>query len=152
MAVCLGAQLLAEAAGGEAVRAAEPEIGWFEVEVTPEGTGDPVIGPLSPAFEAFEWHSYEAPLPPGAVALASTPLCLQAFRLGDARVWGVQFHAEVTLSSLESWLDHWDEDLDAVTSGVDPEAVRRESRRKIAAQTELGRGIAQRFLAEAAHG
>jgi hypothetical protein len=68
------------------------------------------------------------------------------------RAWGVQFHAEVTLSSLESWLDHWDEDLDAVASGVDPEAVRRESRRKIAAQTELGRGIAQRFLAEAAHG
>lgn len=152
LGVCLGAQLLAEAAGAQPHRASRPEIGWHRVELTRDGTRDPLLGPLAPAFEAFEWHSYEAPLPPGAVALASTPLCLQAFRLGDAPAWGVQFHAEVTLSSLESWLDHWDEDLDAVASGVDPEAVRRESRRKIAAQTELGRGIAQRFLAEAAHG
>src|SRR5688572_15215745 len=33
LGVCLGAQLLAEAAGGAARRASEPEIGWFEIEV-----------------------------------------------------------------------------------------------------------------------
>src|SRR5262249_43963470 len=40
LAVCLGTQLLAEAAGGSARRASEPEIGWLEVEVTEEGAGD----------------------------------------------------------------------------------------------------------------
>ena len=37
LGVCLGSQLLAEAAGGSARRASAPEIGWHEVDVTPEG-------------------------------------------------------------------------------------------------------------------
>ena len=128
LGVCLGAQLLAEAAGARPRRAARPEIGWHRVEVTPEGARDPLVCPLAPAFEVFLWHSYEAPLPPGAVPLASTPLCLQAYRLGGARAWGVQFHPEVTLASLEAWLDDWEEDEDAAASGLDPEAIRAETR------------------------
>jgi GMP synthase-like glutamine amidotransferase len=149
LGVCLGAQLLAEAAGARPRRAARPEIGWHRVEVTAEGADDPVIGALAPEFEVFEWHSYEAPLPPDGVALARTPLCLQAFRLDGRPVWGVQFHAEVTLAGLERWLDGWAADEDAAASGLDPEAIRREGRRKIAAQAELGRGIARRFMAAA---
>jgi GMP synthase (glutamine-hydrolysing) len=149
LGVCLGAQLLAEVAGARPHRAAGPEIGWHRVDVTPEGAADPVIGPLAPGFEVFLWHSYEAPLPPGAIQLARSPVCLQAFRLGEAPAWGVQFHAEVTVESLDAWLDGWRSDEDAAASGLDPEAIRRESRRKISAQAELGRGIAGRFLAEA---
>jgi GMP synthase (glutamine-hydrolysing) len=149
LGVCLGAQLLAEVAGGQPRRAARPEIGWHRVEVSAEGAADPVIGPLAPRFEVFLWHSYEAPLPPGAIPLASTPLCLQAFRLGNARAWGIQFHAEVTSESLGAWLDDWESDEDAVASGLDPEAIRDESRGKLPGQAELGRGIAGRFLAEA---
>ena len=59
----------------------EPEIGWRRVEITPEGRSDPLVGPLAPAFEVFQWHSYEAPLPPDAVALARSRVCLQAFRI-----------------------------------------------------------------------
>ena len=55
----------------------DPEIGWFQVEATPEGAEDPLLGPLSPEFEAFEWHSYEVPLPPGAVPLARSEVCLR---------------------------------------------------------------------------
>ena len=58
-------QLLAEAAGAPPRRASEPEIGWHEVELTAEGDGDPLLGPLAPRFEAFQWHSYEFPLPAG---------------------------------------------------------------------------------------
>jgi GMP synthase (glutamine-hydrolysing) len=148
LGVCLGAQLLAEAAGARPHRAARPEIGWHRIEVTPQGKGDPLVGPLAPAFEVFAWHSYEAPLPPGGVPLARTPLCLHAFRLEGRRAWGVQFHAEVTLARLDGWLDGWEASADAVASGLDPEGIRRESRRKIAAQEELGRGLARRFVAE----
>jgi GMP synthase (glutamine-hydrolysing) len=148
LGVCLGAQLLAEAAGARPHRSARPEIGWHRIEVTPDGQDDPIIGPLAPAFEVFAWHSYEAPLPAGGVALARSPMCLHAFRLDGRPAWGVQFHAEVTLDGVESWLDGWDADEDAAASGLDPEAIRRESRRKIAAQEELGRGLARRFVAE----
>src|SRR6188474_1064890 len=41
MGVCLGGQLLARVAGAHVGPAARPEIGWFEIELTPEGASDP---------------------------------------------------------------------------------------------------------------
>jgi GMP synthase-like glutamine amidotransferase len=83
------------------------------------------------------------------VALASSEVCLQGFRLAGAPVWGIQFHPEVTRDDLWRWLDHWESDEDAVQSGIDPEALRAESESRIAAWNELGRGIAARFLRQA---
>jgi GMP synthase (glutamine-hydrolysing) len=147
--VCLGAQLVAEAAGSAPRRAAEPEIGWAHVELTREGREDPLLADLPPRLEAFQWHSYEAPLPAGATALARNPVCLQAFRLNGSPAWGIQFHAEVTMRELDAWLDSWDTDEDAVRIGLDPEALRRESAARIDAWMEVGRGIARRFVREA---
>ena len=146
MGVCLGSQLLAEAAGGSAVRASRPEIGWFDVEVTAEGAADPVVGPLAPEFEAFEWHSYECLLPDGAVVLARTPVCVQAYRVGRS-AWGIQFHAEVSATDAAHWVDDYEADEDAVRTGVDPEALGAETGAKIAAFNELGRDLCARWLA-----
>src|SRR5262245_53824062 len=44
LGVCLGSQLLAEAGGAAPRRLPAPEIGWHEIELTPEGAADPVIG------------------------------------------------------------------------------------------------------------
>jgi GMP synthase (glutamine-hydrolysing) len=145
LAVCLGAQLLAEAAGGSARRATAPEIGWHGVEVTPEGRRDPVIGPLAPAFDAFQWHSYEAAVPPAAEVLARSPVCAQAYRIG-ARVWGVQFHAEVAAADTEKWIDDYRSDDDAVRIGIDPDRLRSETRKRIDAWNRLGRELCGRFL------
>lgn len=150
MGVCLGSQLLAEAAGTAPKRASEPEIGWVQVEQTAAGRADPLIGALPERFEAFGWHSYEALLPNGAVALATSPVCLQAYRLEGARAWGIQFHAEVTGAEVNAWLDGWDKDEDAVRIGLDPERLRAETLARLPDWNELGRGIAERFLAEAA--
>jgi GMP synthase-like glutamine amidotransferase len=149
LGVCLGSQLLAEAAGARPHRMDEPEIGWYDVEVTEAGAGDPVVGPLAPSVELFEWHHYAAPLPPGAVELARTPRCLQAFRIDGKPAWGLQFHAEVTRENLFSWLDGWEES-EAAHSSLDPEEIRAASERRIEEQNEIGRGLAERFLAEAA--
>jgi GMP synthase (glutamine-hydrolysing) len=146
LAVCLGAQLLGEAAGAPARRSTAPEIGWYDVELTREGREDPVMGPLAPAFIAFEWHSYECPLPPGAVPLAGSEMCLQAFRIGD-RAWAIQFHAEVSAADAESWIRHYSVDPDAVRIGIDPKRLWAESKPRLAAWNELGRGLATRFLA-----
>jgi GMP synthase (glutamine-hydrolysing) len=145
LAVCLGCQLLAEAGGGTARRASEPEIGWHEVEVTEAGSADPVIGPLPPSFTAFQWHSYEAIPPEGAEVLARSPVCSQAYRIGE-RAWGIQFHAEVTAADASKWIADYRSDEDAVRLGVDPEALRADTDQRIADWNRLGRELCGRFL------
>lgn len=149
LGVCLGAQIVAGAAGGEAIRASEPEIGWFEIELTPEGASDPLLAPLAPRFEAFEWHSYAVSLPPEAIVLARTPVCVQAYRLGSAPAWGIQFHAEVTAADAARWIDEYDSDEDAVRIGVDPAALHVATAERIEAQNALGRALCRRFLVAA---
>ena len=144
LGVCLGGQLLAEAAGAPARRAREPEIGWHEVELTAEGARDPLLAPLAPRFTAFQWHSYEFPLPPGATPLARSAVCLQAFRTGAAV--GIQFHAEVAAADAEAWIDDYRSDEDAVRIGLDPEALRSETRSAIGAWNDVGRAFCGRFL------
>ena len=144
LGVCLGAQLLAEACGAPPRRARDPEIGWHEVEVTDEGAGDPLLAPLAPRFRAFQWHSYEFPLPPGATPLARSAVCLQAFRAGPGV--GIQFHAEVSAADAQAWIDDYRSDEDAVRIAVDPDFLRRETRRSIAGWNEAGRGLCARFL------
>ncbi len=149
LGLCLGAQMVAAAAGAPPRRAARPEIGWFDVRLTPEGREDPLLGPLAPGFEAFEWHSYECPLPAGAVALARTDLCLQAFRVGEC-AWGIQFHPEVSAADACGWIDGYRSDEDAVRIGLDPEALRAETDAKIEAFNRLGRDLCRRWLGVAA--
>jgi GMP synthase (glutamine-hydrolysing) len=140
--VCLGAQLIARAAGAEVLRAPEPEVGWLPVELTEAGRDDPVVGSLPRRFDAFEWHHYTYELPAGAVELARSSVCTQAFRLG--RAWAVQFHPEVLAAQIESWL------AEEPSDASDPELLRTETRERIAAWNELGRALCGAFLGEAA--
>ena len=142
LGVCLGSQLLAQAAGAWAGRLAQPEIGWHEVELNGDRAEEPVLGSLPPRFEAFQWHSYGHELPDGAVALARNDACLQAFRLGES-CWGVQFHPEVTESQIERWI------ADETDPPPDPERLRTETRERIGDWNELGRGLCRSFLAAA---
>lgn len=145
LGLCLGAQLLAAAADAQPRRAARPEIGWQRVAVTVEGAEDPLLGPLAPGFEAFQWHGYEFPLPPGAVPLARSAVCLQACRLGE-RAWALQFHPEVSRSDALHWIDDYEADPDAVRIGIDPAALRPETEAKIGAFNDLGRELCRRWL------
>ena len=145
LGLCLGGQLVAAAAGATPRRAARPEIGWHRVELTAAGGEDPLLAPLAPGFEAFQWHSYEFPLPPDAVALAGSDVCLQGCRIGD-RAWALQFHPEVSAADAGAWIDDYRSDEDAVGIGLDPEALRAETRAKIGAFNRLGRELCARWL------
>jgi GMP synthase-like glutamine amidotransferase len=147
LGVCLGAQLLAVAAGGAAGRAPQPEIGWHPVRVC--GSEDPVLGCLAPEFEAFSWHAYECTLPPGAMALARSQVCLQAYRVGRC-AWGIQFHAEVSYADALGWIEDYAADPDAVRAGVDPVALQAATEPRIAAWNDVGRELCRRFLEVAA--
>jgi GMP synthase (glutamine-hydrolysing) len=141
LGICLGSQLIARAAGARVFRADEPEVGWLPVEVTEAGAEDPVASALPPRFDAFQWHHYTHDLPEGAVELARSPVCLQAYRLGIA--WGVQFHPEVRAEQVESWLAEDPDDVD------EPAAFRAATRVRIASWNELGRRLCSAFLGAA---
>lgn len=148
LGLCLGGQMLALAAGGTPRRATGPEIGWWPVEVNDAGAADPLLGPLAPGFEAFQWHSYEFPLPPGAVPLARSEVCLQGCRIGD-RAWALQFHPEVSRVDALRWIEDYRSDPDAVRIGIDPAVLGPETERKIGAFNRLGRELCLRWLAAA---
>jgi GMP synthase (glutamine-hydrolysing) len=145
LGLCLGGQLLAAAAGADPRRASRPEIGWHRVELTTEGKEDPLLGPLAPCFEAFQWHSYEFPLPPGAIPLAGSEVCLQGCRIG-ASAWALQFHPEVSAADARLWIDDYRSDPDAVRIGVDPARLGAETRAKIDTFNRLGRDLCERWL------
>jgi GMP synthase (glutamine-hydrolysing) len=136
LGICLGAQLLAKAAHADIGPAKEPEIGWYPVELTDEAAEDPVVGRLPRRFDAFQWHYYAHGLPAGAVELARNDLCTQAFRLGDS-AWGVQFHPEVTLPQIESWMQD-DEPM--------PPDLLEQTRARIGAWNELGENLCDAFV------
>jgi GMP synthase (glutamine-hydrolysing) len=153
LGVCLGAQLAAEAANAAVGRAPRPEIGWVPVEVTGAGRGDPLIAPLAPRFDAFEWHSYAFSLPRGATELARSPAGVQAARLGPAS-WAIQFHAEVSEAIVRGWIAGYQKDADAVRIGLDPDALGDETARRIDGWNAAGRALFGRWLeaAERANG
>jgi GMP synthase-like glutamine amidotransferase len=141
--VCLGAQMLARAAGAWVGPAPQPEIGWFEIELSSAGRGDPVLGVLPPRTDSFQWHSYTFGLPEGATELARSAVCSQAFRVGE-RAWGLQFHAEVTLEMVRAWTTEDGHELPVPAADFLAETERR-----IPGWNEHGRRLAEAFLATA---
>ena len=126
LGVCLGAQLLAAAAGSRVFPGVRPEIGWAPVSLTMEGRQDPMLSTLAQPAAVFHWHGETFDLPHGALRLAFSALTVnQAFRLGQT-AYGLQFHLEVDAPMIESWLRTYPNDL-----GADAEATAR----RIAADT-----------------
>ena len=147
LGLCLGGQLLSKALGGTVTRT-NPEIGWHPVELNEAGRRDPVVGALGgrgPIFEACQWHSWQFSIPEGAELLATSPAGAQAFRCG--RAWGVQFHPEVDRATLARWIEHYDDDPDAVALGFDPAVGLRWMDERIDGWNELGRRLFGAFVA-----
>jgi GMP synthase (glutamine-hydrolysing) len=134
LGICLGAQLIAKALGAAVRAGAKKEIGWHDVALTDVAGSDPLLGHLARETRLFQWHGDVFDLPDGAVHLASSERCAyQAFRHGS-NVYGFQFHLEVDEPLIERWLRvpaHRD-DLERLAAEVDPDAIRRETRERIA--------------------
>jgi GMP synthase-like glutamine amidotransferase len=107
LAVCLGAQLLADVGGGR-VRAGVdgPEVGALLVAKRDVADADPLFGPLPMTPDVIQFHHDEiSQLPTGATLLASSPMYAhQAFRVGQ-HVYGIQFHIETTPEIVAEWAE-----------------------------------------------
>lgn len=100
LGICLGAQLIARTLGGTVERdpSGRTEVGYREVlpaSELAEWSGAPT--------HFYQWHRDVFELPPGAQCVArGVEFPNQGFRYG-ARVWGLQFHPEITRATIERW-------------------------------------------------
>ncbi len=94
LGICLGAQLLADVLGARTYKGPHKEIGWFDVETTPEGRNALGGKTLPERFETFLWHGDTFDLPQGALRIARS----EAFE-NQGFIWNrtlaLQFHLEV---------------------------------------------------------
>jgi GMP synthase (glutamine-hydrolysing) len=96
----------------------------------------------------FQWHSYSYDLPHGATHLARTETCeQQAFRFGE-NAYGFQFHLEADAAVIERWLSlpSFREELAAAGVPADEDAIRRETRRLVAATRHSADTVFNNFL------
>jgi GMP synthase-like glutamine amidotransferase len=143
LGICLGIQLFAKAEGAAVYPLpGGPEIGWFPVELSDAAAEDPIFSKLPRRFEAFGWHYYTYDVPDRAEELARSARCNQAYRL-DETAWGVQFHPEVNLETVHSWLT----DKDDFPLDLDRDVLAAETHEKISAWNQLGRALCGSFLA-----
>lgn len=144
LGICLGAELLAEAAGADA-RPCRPEFGYWPIRLSAAASADPLLGQLPAEFDAFHAHAFASDLPRHATALAYSDHALQAFRLGD-RAWGLQFHPEPTASMVATWIGTIREHIER--QGVRPAQVAARAQALESRWTEWAARIASGFAGQ----
>lgn len=145
LGVCLGAQLIAWAAGARVYAERPKEIGLFDIELTSDGRTDPVFGVLPNPAEVFQWHGDTFDLPTGATLLARSPRYPhQAFRMGR-RVYAMQFHLDCTPEIVRNLSRECAGELAELPAKerFDPESA--DFKAALARQNRLGSDIARRW-------
>ena len=148
LGVCLGAQLLAHALGGEVRRLPRRHVAWPALEPLPAAAGDPVLGALPPGAAGVHWNEDGFTPPPGAVELLRPPRGSgEGFRAGPSS-WGVQFHPELDEPALEGWYEDWQAAL--AEGGVTEAQARAADRLHMPGQRALSEAIFGGFARVAA--
>ncbi len=121
LGVCLGSQLIAKALGAKVKKGAQKEIGWYPLQLALSASKDQLMGGLSGPMMMFQWHGETFDLPSGAVHLAKSELYPnQAFKYTD-RVYGLQFHCEMTDAMIRDWIEKGRDEI--VQAGLSPEFI-----------------------------
>ena len=110
MGICLGAQLMSAALGGQITHDPKMEIGWHAVETIAINTNIDWLNELSDEFIPFHWHADTFSIPE-----AATPLFHSQCRKNQAFILNnnlaMQFHLEMTVEMVEEWVRRFGEDL-----------------------------------------
>jgi GMP synthase-like glutamine amidotransferase len=138
---CWGHQLIAFALAGDGHvrRAARPEIGWIPIHLE---SSSALLGPAGTTAFTFSSHYDEVfDLPDGFAVLASSEGCpVQAFRVGNRPVWGLQCHPEIDVPTGQRFI------RDLIGCGFKGREALLEARAQTPRDSGLIRGIVRAFL------
>jgi GMP synthase-like glutamine amidotransferase len=108
LGICLGAQLLADAIGGNVYPADQNEIGWFPVKKTDAGKRSNLIGDWPERQTVLHWHGDTFSLPDDARTLLKSKACENQLFIHRNNLVGLQFHLEMTKIGIDELLNHTD--------------------------------------------
>ncbi len=160
LGICLGAQLLAHAAGAKVYAAPTPEIGWAPVSFPFPGGTEPIVQGVHDGMMVFHWHFDTFDLPklpppanplpgppqPGSVLLSSTKSVKnQAFRLKN-RLFGFQYHFEMDRAGIEAMLVHGEDDWQKVLGADGDRRIRQDTELLYMQYERLGNRILRNFV------
>jgi GMP synthase-like glutamine amidotransferase len=157
LGICLGAQLLAHAAGAEVRRNMRmslagapmpaPEVGFGKVRFL-NVEFEPVLLGLRQEETVLHWHGDTFDLPHQATRLASSELCLnQAFRIGDY-AFGLQFHVEADAEMAQRWALEDAPFVDAARGPGAVASIRAEAQEAVARMQGPGDRLLSNILAQ----
>lgn len=124
--ICLGAELIAWALGGEVGPRSRPLVGFHPCVLTASGQVEAVLAGIRWRHpQLFSCGQEVRQAPSGSVVLAGTPIMpVQAFRVG-LRTFGFMFHFECDRGMVDALLNEEPEVL--ASAGVSAEEVRRQA-------------------------
>ncbi len=129
--ICLGAQLLAYASGGdiESLKFGSPlkplpEIGWASIFKASNACPDDIAPFFQEPMAVLHWHADRILLPNNAQLLASSSRCAeQFFKIGQF-AYGLQFHIEIEEKMATQWINE-DINFIKISLGDDAENILR---------------------------
>jgi GMP synthase-like glutamine amidotransferase len=125
LGLCLGAQMLAKALGGEVSRMAQPEFGWTRVRAAGIGVEDALLAGTGWDHVVFESHGeHVSKLPAGAAVIMKGAACpVQAYRVGPWS-YGFQYHPEWTREDILAEIER-STDAELAAAGTSKAAQRQ---------------------------
>lgn len=172
LGICLGAQLLAHAAGTKVYAntkpgakpedppIAVPELGWGPVTFPFPGGTEPIVMGLNDGSMMFHWHgdTFDLPrLPPpsdppppnpptGNALLSSSKVCKnQAFRF-KTRLFGFQYHFEFTEADIEAVLVAGRQEYGKFLGPDKERRIRQDTAKNMPRYTRQGQRILRNFV------
>lgn len=121
LGLCYGLQMLGQAAGATLTDRTGEDLQAVEVTLTAEGQADPVTGKLDPVIRGYTGHGdLLAALPEGATLLGAGKHCRYQLLRFNNRLYGTQFHPEITTAGMQIRIDQYG---DAYYAAAEREAV-----------------------------
>lgn len=111
LGICLGAQLIAEVLGAKVYSNQYKEIGWYPIEFNENALKDKLLRGFEPELTVFHWHGDTFDIPQDAIWLACSKVCKNQAFLYNEKVLGLQFHFEMTDSSLKNMIENGKDEL-----------------------------------------
>ena len=110
LAICWGMQVAVTAAGGQVKKANNPHIGIAkEIVINKEGLRHPLYKNKDMIFNSPAFNFDEVvKLPKNGICLASNKVNnIQSiyFTVGDTKIWGLQYHPEITYEKMISLIE-----------------------------------------------